>query len=363
MATTFNRVSDSDAMAGETNFIAINELGFYSLTAVKAGSGKLLLINWVTGDHIARLQDSGQVPGVIDGLAVTRNLNRTVTAVSLTTKNLRLTSWDDGSGQGPITKLAEAVQPEHALDINIQPIDSNVTVANLVTAHRTSGDKLKLIAWQLDGGTGTITKLGDSGDQDKIRSLGDYRRIAMSTLGEDIVVTAVRTATGNLKVITWGISRDGTRISRLGDSGDWGIVKEIAIADTVTAVRTDSGRLRLASWDISPDGTSVTSYNTKLEGDADWITICRFDPSGRNPARYVVGLRAGNKRLKLIAYDVDSTGSILRTGDSDKGAESITGKKPGVATRIALSPAVNYLVAAMRDGSDNLKLINWKMVD
>jgi hypothetical protein len=135
----------------ETTFIALNELGYYS------GSGKLLLINWVTGANIDRLQDSGRVPGVIDGLAVTRNLNRTVTAVSLTTKNLRLTSCNDGIGLGPINKVADAVEPEHALDINIKPIDANSTVANLVTAHRTSGDKLKTIAWQLDGGTGTIT--------------------------------------------------------------------------------------------------------------------------------------------------------------------------------------------------------------
>jgi hypothetical protein len=103
MATLFYRVSDSGEAVpkpGPAKFIAMNDLGFYSLTAVRADSGRLLLINWATGADIARLQSSNQVPGDVDGLAVTRNLNRTVTAVSLSTNKLRLTSWDDGSGQG-----------------------------------------------------------------------------------------------------------------------------------------------------------------------------------------------------------------------------------------------------------------------
>jgi hypothetical protein len=117
----------------------------------------------------------------------------------------------------------------------------------------------------------------------------------------------------------------------------------------------------LASWDISPDGATISSFNTRLEGEATYVAITRFSPPGTSPTRYVVGLRAGNDHLMLIAYDVDSTGGILRTGDSRKGRESITGKKPGPASWIALAKAVNYIVAAMRDDSKNLKLINWKM--
>jgi hypothetical protein len=105
----------------------------------------------------------------------------------------------------------------------------------------------------------------------------------MSTVKEGIVVTAVRTATGNLKLITWGISRDGTRIDRMGDSGDRGMVKEIAIAH-VTAVRTDSGRLRLASSADLWRGT----YHER--------PCLRTGPGGLSRA---IGLAANSRALQL----------------------------------------------------------------
>ena len=88
--TTFNRVSDSDALAGDATNITINELGSFSLTAVKTGAGNLKLINWRTGNTVARVSDSGNQAGEVSGIAVTRNLNRTVTAVRNGSGNLNL---------------------------------------------------------------------------------------------------------------------------------------------------------------------------------------------------------------------------------------------------------------------------------
>ena len=41
--TTFTRVSDSDRLAGDATCITLNELGFFSLTAVRTGAGNLKL--------------------------------------------------------------------------------------------------------------------------------------------------------------------------------------------------------------------------------------------------------------------------------------------------------------------------------
>jgi len=357
MATTFARVNDSDGLAGKATNIEINDLGFFSLTAVRTGSGNLKLINWRTGgtDGVARLADSSNQAGEVSEIALTRGLAGTVTAVRTGSGNLKLIAWDDGLGQGPIQRLTDSSnQAGEATLINIQPVDPIGGEADLVTAVRTGAGNLKLIAWEAKQG-GPIKRLGDSGDQ-----AGKVKLIALSMPQRPpgipdapfIALTAVRTASGKLKLITWGISPDGTRIDRLGDSGDRaGAVTEIAIAETMTAVRTASGNLKLINWQISPDGKTIQRVGEHEAGEATKIAIARYSPS-----RYVAAVRAGNGRLKLIAYDVSSTGTITRTGDS--------GNLAGAVSEIALAtPEHNNLVTAVRDGSRKLFVISWKMVN
>jgi hypothetical protein len=59
MATTFRRVSDSGSAAGKATEITLIELGFFSLSAVKTGGGKLKLIAWRTGDTVSPAGSSG----------------------------------------------------------------------------------------------------------------------------------------------------------------------------------------------------------------------------------------------------------------------------------------------------------------
>jgi hypothetical protein len=355
MATTFTRVNDSDALAGKATNIKINELGFFSLTAVRTGAGNLKLINWRTGgtDGVARLGDSDNLAGEVSEIALTRGLAGTVTAVRTGSGKLKLISWDDGLGQGPIQRLADSGnQAGEATLITVQPVDPIGGEADLVTAVRTGAGKLKLIAWEAKQG-GPIKRLGDSGEQAgkvKLIALSMKQRTPGVPDAPFVAITAVRTASGNLKLIAWGISPDGTRIDRLGDSGDRaGAVSEIAIAETVTAVRTGSGNLKLISWNVSPDGKTIQRLGDREAGEATKIAISRFSPT-----RFVTAVRAGNGRLKLIAYDVSSTGTITRTGDS--------GNLAGAVSDIALAtPAQNNLVTAVRDGSRNLFVISWRM--
>ena len=109
--TTFTRVSDSGSAAGAASHITIQDLSFFSLTAVRTGAGDLRLINWRTGDTVSRISDSGNQAGAVSAIAVTRNLNRTVTAVRDGSGRLKLISWNDGVGEGSITRLADSGGP------------------------------------------------------------------------------------------------------------------------------------------------------------------------------------------------------------------------------------------------------------
>ena len=295
------------------------------------------------------MADSGNQAGAVSGIAITRNLNRTVTAVRNGSGNLELISWDDGSGQGNISRLADSGNQAGTIGwFAIQSLSRADTVADLVTAVETGANRLKLITWNLDSGTGTLTRLGDSGNQ-----AGEVSMIAASVLG-NIVVTAVRNGSGNLELITWFISPDGKTIQRRADSGTQaGAVHEVAIAGTVTAVRNGSGRLELISWRISPDGLQIQRLGDSghQAGEATNINISQF-----NANRFVTAVRAGNGKLKLIAFDVDGVGTIKRTGDSDDLA--------GAVSEVALvTPEQNNFTTAVRDGSGHLKLITWKMQD
>jgi hypothetical protein len=248
MKTTFTRLGDR--RAGAASHIAIQELGFFSLTAVRTGSGDLKLINWETGDQseVKRLAEASA--GEVSEIALTRNLNRTVTAVRDGSGDLLLISWDDGVGEGPISRLKDTDGAAGAASlIDIQPVLSG-TVANLVTSVRTGAGNLKLITWQLNSVDGDLTRLGDSRDQ-----AGEVGVIAAS-VQHNVVVTAVRTGSGTLKLIAWKVSEDGKTVDRKAEA-EAGEVSEIAMAGMVTAVRTASGKLKLISWRLSVDGEQI----------------------------------------------------------------------------------------------------------
>lgn len=349
--TTLTRVGDSDSLAGAATEIAIEELGFYSLTAVRTGSGDLKLINWATGSPgpVSRTGDSDDQAGEVSEVAVTRNRNLTVTAVRDGSDDLLLISWNDDTGTGDIARLNDTHGQAGTADlIDIKPGPAK-SAADLITAVRTGAGNLKLISWRLDAGSGTITRLGDSDDQ-----AGEVGLIALS-VQDDIAVTAVQTGSGDLKLISWGISEDGTSISRLGDSGaQAGEVSEIAMAGLVTAVRAGNGNLKLISWSVSPDGTQIQRLNDSddLAGEATCICLSRFSTT-----RYVTAVRAGNGCLKLIAFDIDpATGGISRTGDSDDQA--------GEVSEVSLAtPESDNITTAVRAGDGSLKLITWRMED
>jgi hypothetical protein len=367
MATTFTRVADSDALAGEATRITLQGHGVFSLSAVRTGAGDLKLIGWSTGgDTVSRLDDSGTQAGEVSEIAMTRNLNITVTAVRTGSGTLKLISWDDNVDLSPINRLKDSAnQAGKATQIAIQPVGTG-TEADLVTACRDGAGILKLISWNLQSGDGALTRLGDS--QNKAGAISLVDMTGRLTVNRNIIVTAVRNASGDLLLISWRISPDGTTFDRLDDSGTQaGEVSEIAIAGSeggpraVTAVRDGGGDLLLISWDIAQDGT-ITRLDDSAN-DAGQATNIAIDGGGApgfgnpSPNRYVTAVRTGSGNLRLIAWDVDpSTGDVARTGDSADQAGAVS--EVALVTRNS-----NKLVTAVRDGGGNLKIITWDMQD
>jgi astacin len=219
--------------------------------------------------------------------------------------------------------------------------------ARVVTAVRTASNNLMLISWNVNA-DGSVSRLGDSGNA---AGAASHLAIARTRL----FVTACRTAGGDLKLISWNVGPTGA-ISRVGDSGNAAggatLNAIVALNDTlfVTACCTDSGTLKLISWRLSGNGSLTRLADSgNAAGAVSEIDLLRLD-SGR----VATAVRAGDATLKLIAWDVSATGQITRRGDS--------GNQAGAARFIrALRIPSGDLVTSVRDGNGSFKLISWRV--
>jgi hypothetical protein len=221
----------------------------------------------------------------------------------------------------------------------------------VVTAVRTQSNTLKLISWRVNN-DGSVSRTGDSGGQ-----AGRASNIAIAK-GNKYVV-ACRTSSGNLKLISWDINSAGA-ITRAGDSGNQAgtasRIKIVAVSDTlfVTACRTSGGNLKLISWQLNNDG-SITRLNDSgsAAGAVSEIDLLEIPRSGSG-SRVVTSVRDGDGDLKLIVWNVSSGGAISRRGDS--------GQLAGKATMIrSVRNEFDDVVTAVRAGNTRLKLISWRV--
>ena len=108
----------------------------------------------------------------------------------------------------------------------------------LVTAVRTAQGTLKLISWQVSG-TGPIFRVADSANQAGAATNIDIARGSR-------FVTACRTGSGNLMLISWDVAANGA-ITRRGDSGSQAgaatAIRIVAVSSTlfVTGCRAGAG--------------------------------------------------------------------------------------------------------------------------
>lgn len=362
MKTTITQVGAGSA--GEADRIAVQAFDAgHALTALRNGSGKLLLISWdTTGSPIRRLGDSNQPreqAGEVHEVALSLLADRkAVTAVRAGNGTLKLISWAVSSDFRVITRLGDSGTLAGAASL----IEATATIdaSTLVTAVRAGNGKLKLISWRLEA-NGSFTRLGDSGDQ-----AGEVGVVAVSALGNQsrIVVTAVRAANGRIKMIGWNVPAQGP-IGRFprdrefegGAVGEIAMVRRRDLGDglfprpgVITAVRNGGGNLVVTLWDVSASG--LAPAGEVVAGQARGLGIAQAGPSSSD---YVASMRNGSGDLQIIAYEVGRNGGLSRTGEHVRvGAQVTETALVGLADGRALSATRTR---------DFLSLETWSIAD
>ncbi|SED14292.1 hypothetical protein SAMN05519104_2888 [Rhizobiales bacterium GAS188] len=320
MVTTIKPIGGNSA--GEASKIAVQAFSSSEiLTACKNGSNNLELIGWLSsGMTVTRAADSGHHAGHVDEVALSLLGRRAVTAVRSGSGHLLLISWECPPQLGSITRLADSGTLAGAASlICATTVLTGFGTEVLVTALRTGSGKLKLISWQLQG-DGSFTRLGDSGS-----NAGKVDSIAITSFpGTDLIVSAVQTSHsilalhGRLKLIAWRMAPNGATFTRLGDSGDQaGVISEVAMAATsvpeffspgvLTAVKNGSGNLEVIAWRVLNDG--IQRFGTSEAGTASRIAITKAG----GPSSYVASMRRGSNDIELIAYELAGNGAVTRT--------------------------------------------------
>ncbi len=221
----------------------------------------------------------------------------------------------------------------------------------VVTAVRTAGGRLKLISWRVDP-SGAIARLRDSKDQAGVASSIDICKVGTS------YVTAFRTADGKLRLISWTVDDAGV-ITRGGDSGDAAdaatMIQIVALGDStaVTACRTAAGDLRLIAWRLNADGSLTrVPKDGKYAGTVHGIQLLDVSQTAA-PQSLITVVRDASDKLKLLGWSVAADG-ITPAGDS--------GYQAGKASLIrAVLHKTGHVVTSVRDASGNLKLITWML--
>jgi hypothetical protein len=295
--------------------------------------------------HVCRAHDSANLAGAVSEIASTRTVDgqRLVTAVRAGGGTLKLISWQINSA-GPVTRLGDSGDQAGSA--------SSIDIARgnrYVVACRTQAGDLKLISWTL-GPTGQLTRAGDSGSQ-----AGTASVIRIVALTNTSFVTACRDGDGDLKLISWRLNANGS-LTRLNDTGNAaGSVSDISMVNLpgsrriVTSVRDGDGDLKLIVWDVSTTGAIARRGDSAdLAGDAMLIRSV-VDVFGH----VVTAVRDGGGNLKLITWNVSADGVVTRLKDS--------GSQAGAIGDNSLLRLPDGVVSAVRTSAGTLKLIAWSI--
>jgi hypothetical protein len=169
---------------------------------------------------------------------------RALTAVRDTAGNLKVIAWDVAAN-GAITRRGTGADEANWSD---EVAIHYGTLGLAATAGKDGCGNLKLITWSISADGQTVTRLADSGTQ-----AGAASQIRLSGWQGSGLLTAVRTGGEILRLIAWELSPDG-RLQRLNDSGSLaGGVTLVALCQQagnrfITPVSTSGGNLKLISW-------------------------------------------------------------------------------------------------------------------
>jgi hypothetical protein len=284
-----------------------------------------------------------------------------------------LTSMQNGSGNleliGWTYKGGKIVRAGTATAGTAQEVALALIGRRAVTAVRSGSNDLLLISWDVPSGMQSITRLHDTG-----KAAGEASNIAIAAIGSNMMITAMRDGSGELLLICWRLNADGS-ISRLGESNPPGkprqagavdLVTIVALANNlvVTAVRNGSGNLELIAWNISSDGMTIRRMDPSgtSAGTVGEIALTAYQDPATNSSVVITAVQNGAGNLLLIAWKVLEEGAgFERLGDTSMLPPNL---RPGTASHISVSPsgfAVGNFLASMRRGTGDLELIDFTL--
>lgn len=294
-------VRRGDVSAGGASRIALAEpRSDIIVTALRGDSGNLRLISWRIDDNgnFTRCADDGAGPVNRVALAAPSE-GVVVAAVRTASGNLKLIAWSVASN-GNFTRRGEA----DAGSISAVKLTRTGVFTGVITAVRLPSGNLKLIAWRVSNNGNAITRLGDA----EAGAVGDFAVVRRGNNGQ-FLLTALRDADDDFRLIAWRISANGGSFERL-TTGVADKVSEVDIAgapgsnlSTVVACQDNSGLLRLMTWELSSDGTTLTRCGGALAGEASKISIVATSDSGRD--FFVTACATSSGDLKLINWEAN----------------------------------------------------------
>ena len=213
-----------------------------------------------------------------------------------------------------------------------------------VTAVRNGLGNLQLIAWAAPMDN-TLVRQGDIVE-------GSANNVKVVAVSANHVVAGVKDASGNLKLILYYVSNTGT-FQRLDDvtadsvhSFDMTVTNGSTKKVVVAMRRQSDDKLKVLVWDFENGGTPhLQPAGSRLEGEITAVAVT----GARNFLGVGVAVRTAEQTLKLIPYRLSADNSTIVRGADYEAVE--------VSTALDITAIPRGLVAAMRDGDGNLRVI------
>ncbi len=283
------------------------------VVGVRTASGALKLIYWkvATTGGLDRMGSATDVAITdLDLVMVPAGGTGVVTASRMASGQVQVTGWHTSSSDGTITRAGSDNGP-YASAVRATAITDGRTAAEegqparfqgVVTASIANGD-LRLDTFRVTSSKGI--------EHRDYEIAGPVMSVAIGTVRvsstRELVVTAIRSETGYLKLIAWEIESNGA-IHRLGSIYAGAILSDIEIQSggtgaLITAVKLTTGNLKLLSWELTSDG-ELRRLGDHLAGEAQAISL--GDRVVRGRRTYVTTpVRLTGNALKVIAFETN----------------------------------------------------------
>lgn len=121
----------------------------------------------------------------------------------------------------------------------------------------------------------------------------------------------------------------------------------------VSAVRQHDDILKIVVWDINVDG-SLVRRGEVVEGRVKELDVDAIDV-----ARIAVAVQNKDNNLQVVIYDITNAGDLIRRDSEEAGIVSIVSVKG--TTDGVVGVAGQIVTTAVRDGDLNLKLTHWSV--